>query len=339
MTLALFYSSDAVHYRAPVGLATLAKYDRVVLPIEMATVRVNSDGLEYAWGVTPVEWLQTQGVECWLYVNPSAVTAVGLSGPGQAFLVAQHSVATVTSAWLKDRSGNYVLIHGGKQRMVDVRNADYMAWMADIVPARAAAAGKRLFVDCSWYHAQGYHGGHGGLDTVRGATMAGLFERWREAGCRLVLNGGWEMRDPDASPWQYPFMAAADGVSIEMQTGFAHNGWWRIAKHVDLAQAPDLARLRRVVSDWLWAGRSVWLTARYNRRSVQDYDYSPYPTFAGHAAFWTETAARLGCEAAVYESLSRAEWGPWAEAAPTVEGRLSDLERRVKRLESATATD
>ena len=343
--VALFYSDAAADMQAPAGLATLARYPQVVLNAEMATATADSAGRPYASdGMTPVGWLQAEDVDVWLYVNVAwCKDSRQYGGPGETFRRAQSVMVEQYDAWLRDAKGNRIPVYGGQMWAVDLRNLRYQEWLRQAV---RALPGKRVFVDCRFYHVQSYHQGAGGPDADRAAVLRWLYADWRAAGKQVMVNAGWEALDPEAEKRVYPFAGCVDGVAIEVPGGQDTAGKaWTLVSYRS-GRAPDLTRLEAPVEDWQDLGKAVWLVAKWQRKDATAYTYSPWATFEEHADFWLTAAQSMGCSVAVFRDNSHAEWrenwvAEWGteseNGGQSTEDRLTVIEQRLSALERAFA--
>lgn len=350
--VALFYSDNPADFQAAAGLATLARYPQVVVNAEMATATADSSGRPYASdGMTPVGWLQAEDVECWLYVNVAwCKDSREYGGPGETFRRAQSVMVEQYDAWLRDVRGSRIPVYGGQMWAVDLRNLRYQEWLRQAV---RALPGKRLFVDCGFYHVQSYHQGAGGPDADRAAVLRSLYADWRAAGKQVMVNAGWEALEPGATTQVYPFAGCVDGVAIEVPGGQDTAGKaWTLVSYGAPGQPrrlPDLTRLEALVEDWQDMGKAVWLVAKWQRRDATAYTYSPWATFEEHADYWITAAQSMGCSVAVFADNSHAVWrenwtAEWGVGERTEDGgqkteeeRMANCERRIAALERRIA--
>lgn len=326
--VALFYSDSQADWLR--HLPALAQYDVAVIQAEFATAARDSAGAAYAEGLAPATFLERQGVDVYLYVNPYWVAdAEAFGGPAEAFRKAQAEAVDRYGAWVRNDEGERILVSPARgQYVADITNAAYRGWLRQHTPAGD------LFVDCGHYHAQVYNHYAGASNGERAEAMKELYKAWREQGRQIVVNSGWEPYNPATNPiWLYPFAGFVDGVAVEIPMGVsAPDGWWNLVSYPDV----DLTNLRRLVRDW----ESAWLLAVW-QRSKRNETYSPYATFAEHVKVWSSAAASMGVAGlACYSSTSAV--APLADA-PAPPGPVPadwqtawrDHERRLRMVEKA----
>lgn len=131
-------------------------------------------------------------------------------------------------------------------------------------------------------------------------------QRLRDSGVKVLLNGGWQMRDPDASVWVYEALEAdaIDGVQCEVridgtQGGMSRandGGFWTL----------DDASMQRLAGDWLTAGKIFIMVTRW---SAADKIYTSYDSMCRH---YVPMAAELGCWIAPMDrNYSGVPWLDW----------------------------
>lgn len=342
--IALFQSDKPADWAATSGLKTVRMYPTAVVQAELATVRLeNGRWLAAEKGESLAETLPG---ETWLYVNPWWLwERKQLGGQAEWLRMEQWDQAEKCKAWLQGPDGGPVLVYGGKMRALDATNQAYRDWLS-VQLSKLPGAG--YFLDCGWYYQSGYHpgatdqAGRRITDTEQATAKAEFYMALRAAGKRVIANAAWEMFDPLAPRWAYPYSEYVDGVAIEVPGGQrrADGKWWDVVSYrPHMGDGPRaLERLQQVVRDWQGLNKEVWIIARWDRKDATSYTYSPWATFAEHASWWMETATSLGCDLAVHQNTGRAELLPGLgeiDAPRTTEQRLTALERRVGILEKA----
>jgi len=261
--LALFYTDAWEDWQAPGGLRALQSYDTCVIQADFAAAAVDSKGRQYAGGATPLAHLTGKGREVWLYASPWWVDdEARMGGPAEAFRLEKAQMARKTGALVK-RNGAPLRVFGGKMLVADPRNGDYTAWLAE----RMIEMGHdRFFIDNAWWHQTGYHGpGIADLDWMN--ASAAFYGALKGAGCKLILNGGWEPLFMTDDMWSYPLAGVADGMAVEGPTGFRDTSgavakWWTLVGYGG-GRVSDLGRLRRVAGDLQRLSLTVYLIAKW----------------------------------------------------------------------------
>ena len=279
--LALFYSTASADWKREIG--RLSEYPQVVIAAELASIISDSRGNEYAFGTTPLRYLQERGAEVWLYVSPWWLwTATGF-GKGEWFRKVQVALADNAKAWLRDRQGVAVPVFGGKMRVVDPRATAYVDALAE---AMLALPHYRFFLDNTFFHQGAYHQWLVPDDVWHEAACR-LYDRLRSAGKQVILNGGWEMASPAANVWQWPLREHCDGVAIEIPAMFTGPaGQWTLFDYAPM----DTTALEHVALDWQLAGKVVFVIARHKRSEPVQVDDSPFPDLARHRSWWRSLA-------------------------------------------------
>lgn len=280
MIYQMFLSSTPEHFLAPTGLTAIPGWaDRAELQLEFAATETDSRDGRYAMAGSPGQWLGSEGVEVWYYVNPVAPVRPSETEPPYVvgkvesdpfwFRKTQWNVIEKNDWWLKDGKGQRVIGSSRKRPVVDIGNPAYIEWLGDAIIQTGV---KRVRLDDFNVHQHAFHRPQravwqDGSDSVGLLGMRELCARLRAAGILVAANGGWEMGNPDLNPdrWHYPLMGYLDGVMIELlhkpgegkaNTGFAK---WGDGKFWTL----DLVYLDTVIDHWRDAGADVTLAVTW----------------------------------------------------------------------------
>jgi len=319
------------------SLPTLAKYGQTEIQIELFRSNTNINGNPFAPDFGPAaQWLERQGVTVWGHVNvwwpPDPATLGQSAAPPERdqFYLRRDTVAALMSNdwWLYGKKqGERSRVLGSYNRpTADMTRDGFLNWAYDLLLATKV---RRLRFDDGFIHRHGYYRPWQ-ADHDDGRLMEGAFELYDElrfAGCEVVVNGAWEMTDPDAATWVYPALNHVDGVMIEQpNNGFArwNNGrWWAL----------DVPALERVARDWRAAGKRVVISALWQEPGPQ------FPTFEALATFYVTLAERLDCEVAVANgSWNRPVWlEAWGEAETPEPPETDGLKQRLTALEQQAA--
>lgn len=306
----------------------------------------NKAGRVFADNTPPASYLERAGVEVWGYVSPfwlesqnqlGSLRDTGRDDDPYWFKRSLTRLVTEGGWWLRDRGGALTLAMG----LRPVADITVDACRDAIVAALVEHPCRRLRFDNSMVHQDAY------LKPAPRVSAGELLEaqmdvyrRVRAAGKVVVVNGGWEMADPEVTPYAWPLHEVVDGVMIEWPYRFW--GW-----QLTLGALAFIAEA--------WVGKRVVLVAPY---TTQGYKASKWPSYVEHARALASYADGLGWWFATGredpgQSMTGRVWRPeeWRETTddgpPTTvdlagtvaahELRIAALERQLRALEAQYA--
>lgn len=307
----IFLTNASEHFQSLNGMAAIPGWaDRAELQLEFAITETDRTGARFGPVGSPGQWLESNGVEVWYYVNPVAPVLLATQtrilseeNPQESpfWWRVRQANAIIGNDWiLRDAAGQPVTGNGRKRAVADIGNPAYIAWLSDAIIKTGA---KRVRLDDYNVHQHAFHrpqraSWQDGNDSAAIIGMRALCDNLRAAGIRVAANGAWEMSNPDTNPdfWQYPMMGHVDGVMIELlhkhtegkaNTGFAR---WSDGKFWTM----DALALANVIEHWQQAGADVTLAVTWRggpekyedfaRRWYDDATIGRYWLFTGDDA-------------------------------------------------------
>lgn len=267
----LFRSDVLAQFASPDGLEAMPVWaERAAINLEFVTERVALDDEEEE--VTPTDYLEANGVQVYHLVNlvmPELLQYSGKELSGGTFgdnfyWRTWQAMSVIDNDWfLRDKNGGVVYAEK-KQPVANAGSPDYVGEVADNI---VKLLPRRIMNDNSFVH-WSFAVGKSGWELVDGLNH--FYDLLRDAGVGVLANGAWQMSDPDAKSWHYPYMEHVDGVAIELthagNTPAASAGFYRGGNGKPF-RLDDLS-LSRVISDWREAGKDVLVIAKYNGGST-----------------------------------------------------------------------
>ena len=322
----LYLSSFSNTFKIELDRIISAGFKVAELQAEFFATTRNKASRVFADNTPPASYLERAGVEVWGYVSPfwllSEAVLGGLRDTGMDddpyHLRRSFTRVVQGDRWyLKDRTGMTCMAMG----QYPVADITVDACRDAIVDLLLDHPCQRLRFDNSMVHQDAYVRPlpHAPMQDYLDAQVD-VYRRLRAAGKQVVVNGGWEMMDPQIIPWTYPLHDVVDGVMME----FPYRFWgWQFtpAMFAPVALA--------------WADKRVILVAPY---TTQGYKASVWPDYQTHARTLAGYADRLGWwfatgEEAPNQSMTGrihppSEWRiPDAPKPLTLEARVEALEQ------------
>lgn len=333
-------------------LETLTRFREVELQLELKTTQTNVNGVVFTPDRTPpFAWLEKRGVTVWAYVDvnwPKKMEWV--NDPPE---INQYWFERNQSKFLGENglylwgkrydTGEHSLVLGSYNQVCpDTTRQQYIDWMAS---ALLMTGIMRFRFDNGMIHRHSYYRPWKADKTDVNLNLGtfDLYDRLRRAGREVIVNGAWEMDDPDATDWIFSAAPHVDGVLIEHPgNGLARwsdGKWWSLTE----------TRLEQVIEAWLAMDKRVIVSAHYEPQN--ENRKSRFASFDEHAHFYFDLAKRLGCQVTIGDgsvggTWSHVTWLDWfpvenqPPAPPSPEPpdsaltmRIDGLERRIVALE------
>lgn len=242
----------------------------------------NKTGRVFADNTPPAWYLAQRGVEVWGYVSPfwleSSNQLGNLKDTGKdddPYWFKRALTRTVQAGgwWLRDKAGALTLAMG----MYPVADITVDACRDAIMDLLLDHPCRHFRFDNAMVHQDSY------LKPLPTVAMPAyleaqvdMYRRLRAAGKQVVVNGGWEMFDPQFIPWTFPLHDVVDGVMAE----FPYRFWgWQFTPSLFAPVALP------------WADKRFILVAPY---TTQGYKASVWPDYVTHARALAGYADRLG---------------------------------------------
>lgn len=288
----LMLSNIPSDFMSPLGLQAMTEFDCVEIQAELITTLTNKAGEPFAYdGMTPFAWLERHGVEVWSYFD-----AAWPSPPYNQLSDPRGKYDDVY--WLrKMHTGE---IHVQPEWQIASSNPDrpytnaangwYVDWAVDLMLDTGI---RRWRFDDGQIHNKSPEVNQGWYN---------LYDKLRAAGCKVVVNGAWNISDPHAEDWNYPAIEHVDGCMVEMWAGHydgqgTASGWWPLSEN----------SFRRLAADWVAAGKEVVMMARW--RAGDTHYFNDYDAFMQH---YIDLAAETGAIfAPADENYRRSAWRNW----------------------------